>query len=448
MRDGTPEPAPAPTPDSPSPPRPGPLRALDWFNFFVANVQTGFGPFVAVHLTAQAWTQGQIGLALSIGTIASIASQVPAGALVDALARKRLAAMAACLAIAVCALLIGLWPVPLSVWVAKVLHGAASSVITPAIAAISLALVGHAALGERLGRNARYAAVGSGVAAGAMGLVGTYVSEAAVFVLTAALMVPALLALQRLPAIARPALPPVPASGAPMQAAGGSPGQGRREILALLTGRNLPLFALAALLFHLANAAQLPLMAGEATMRAGSYASLVIAASILLPQAILATLAPSVGAAADRWGRRPVMAACFLAVPLRAALLAVTDGSLALILVQALDGISAAGFGVLVPLVTADITRGTNRFNLCLGIIGLASAGGATLSTAIGGLVADAAGIPVALLVLAAFGLAATLTAGLALPETRPPLSPPEREPNPARPRRDPASPTAQEPPG
>jgi MFS family permease len=397
---------------APRPPA-GPLRALDWFNFLVANVQTGFGPFVAVHLTAQAWTQGEIGIALSIGTIASIASQVPAGALVDALARKRLAAFAACLAIAVCALLIGLWPVPLSVWIAKLLHGAASSILTPAIAAISLALVGHAALGARLGRNARYAAIGSGLAAGAMGLVGTYVSESAVFLLTAALMAPALLVLLRLPAIARPP-PPPPGTPAP------APGEGRREILALLSGRHLPLFALAALLFHLANAAQLPLMAGEATMRDGSQANLVIAASILLPQAILALLAPSIGTAADRWGRRPVLAACFLAVPLRAALLSVTDGSLALILIQALDGISAAGFGVLVPLVTADITRGTNRFTLCLGVIGLASAAGATLSTAIAGLIADAAGIPAALLVLAGFGVAATLTAGLALPETRP----------------------------
>ena len=53
---------------------------LDWFNFFVANIQTGFGPFIAVYLTTQGWTQTQIGLALSVGTLAAMASQLPAGA--------------------------------------------------------------------------------------------------------------------------------------------------------------------------------------------------------------------------------------------------------------------------------------------------------------------------------------------------------------------------------
>ena len=63
-------------------------RGLDWFNLFVANIQTGFGPFIAVYLSSQSWTQTSIGLALSIGTVSSMASQVPAGALVDAIPNK------------------------------------------------------------------------------------------------------------------------------------------------------------------------------------------------------------------------------------------------------------------------------------------------------------------------------------------------------------------------
>jgi MFS family permease len=385
------------------------LRALDWFNFLVANVQTGFGAFVAVYLTAAAWTQGQIGLALSVGTIAAVASQVPAGALVDAMASKRRAAIIACVAIAASALLIGLWPVELSVWTAQVLHGFASSMLMPAIAAMSLALVGHAALGERLGRNARYAAVGSAVAAAVMGLFGTYVSEASVFYLTAALMVPGLLVLRRI------MVPP----SAPLPDDALAPPGAVRAGLALLADRRLLGFALAVSLFHLSNAAQLPLMASEATAQTGSYASLVIAACIVLPQFILAALAPGVGRWAQRWGRRPVLAVTFLAVPLRAVLLATADSPTVLILVQALDGVSAAGFGVLVPLVAADLTRGTNRFNLCLGLFGLMSAAGATLSTALGGMVADAVGTSVALLVLAGFGLAAVATVVLVVPETR-----------------------------
>src|ERR1700692_1383042 len=137
--------------------------ALDWLNFFVANVQTGFGPFIAVYLTSEAWTQRDIGQVLSIGTFAAMLSQLPGGALVDALHNKRLAALAAALAIGASALIFAIAPRPLPVVVAEVLHGFASCMLMPAIAAISLQLVGRAGLGERLGRNARFSAIGSGV---------------------------------------------------------------------------------------------------------------------------------------------------------------------------------------------------------------------------------------------------------------------------------------------
>src|SRR5471030_102131 len=91
------------------------LRALDWLNFFVANVQTGFGPFIASYLAAKKWTQGEIGLMLSVGTISAMASQLPAGALVDALRNKKGAAAAAIIAIIVAALLLGASPTCLRV---------------------------------------------------------------------------------------------------------------------------------------------------------------------------------------------------------------------------------------------------------------------------------------------------------------------------------------------
>src|SRR5277367_6041817 len=125
-------------------------RGLDLLNFFIADVQTGFGPFVAVYLTARHWTQVEIGFALSLGTMTAMVSQIPAGALVDALRGKRAAAAAGIVAIGASALLLAVWPVLLPVLVAQVLHGFASCVLIPAIAAVSLGLVGHAALGERL----------------------------------------------------------------------------------------------------------------------------------------------------------------------------------------------------------------------------------------------------------------------------------------------------------
>jgi MFS family permease len=166
-------------------------RALDWLTFFAADVQTGFGPFIAVYLTARSWTATEIGFALSVGTFAAMLSQLPAGALVDATPHKRVAALAALIAIALSALLLALWPSRWPVLASEVLHGFASCVLVPALAAISLAMVGRKDLSKRLGRNGRYASLGNAAAAALLGLTGAYVSGAAVFWLTAALTLPA-----------------------------------------------------------------------------------------------------------------------------------------------------------------------------------------------------------------------------------------------------------------
>ena len=152
-------------------------RGLDWFVFFLADAQMGFGPLVAVFLTTQKWTQVDIGLVLTVGSLVALAGQIPGGALVDAARSERVLAAWAVGAIGASAFLIGAWPVFAAVLTAKLLHSAASCVLGPAIAAISLGLVGHAAISERLGRNARYAAVGAGLAALAMGAVGYLISN-------------------------------------------------------------------------------------------------------------------------------------------------------------------------------------------------------------------------------------------------------------------------------
>ena len=171
------------------------LRGLDWFTFFVADIQTGFGPFLSVYLTTQKWTQVDIGLVLSIGSFASLLGQVPGGWLVDwARSKQRVAALAV-IGIGVSALLIAVAPTFVTIVAAKLLHVGASSVLGPAIAAITLGLVGHAAVGPRLGRNARFAAIGNGLAAGVMGACGYFVSAQAVFFVTAVLAIPTLLAL-------------------------------------------------------------------------------------------------------------------------------------------------------------------------------------------------------------------------------------------------------------
>src|SRR6478752_9057231 len=86
-------------------------RGLDWFVFFVADVQTGFGPFIAVHLTAQKWTQVDIGFVLTISGLVSLAGQMPGGALVDAARSERIVAGTAVSLIAASALIYATWPI-------------------------------------------------------------------------------------------------------------------------------------------------------------------------------------------------------------------------------------------------------------------------------------------------------------------------------------------------
>ncbi|MBN3857663.1 MFS transporter [Paraburkholderia sp. Ac-20340] len=392
------------------------VRALDWLNFFVANVQTGFGPFIASYLASHKWTQGEIGLALSVGTISAMVSQVPGGAAVDALKNKKAAAAWAIIAIIISAMLLAVSPTVVPVMAAEVFHGFASCMLVPAMAALALALVGRQNLGDRLGRNARWASIGSAVAAGLMGLCGEYVSPRAVFWLTAALALPALVALAMIEYDKHANAPkPLKATKAPAAEADGE----RETIFDLLRDRRMLTFAACVILFHLSNAAMLNLAAGEVTAGMGDNVQLVIAACIIVPQAIVAMMSPWVGRTAQHWGRRPVLILGFSALPLRALLFAAVGNPYFLVPVQMLDGLSAAVFGVMLPLIAADVAGGKGRYNLCIGLFGLSAGIGATLSTALAGFIADHLGNTVSFLALASAGAAAVLMVWLVMPETR-----------------------------
>jgi MFS family permease len=387
-------------------------RGLDYFNLFVANVQTGFGPFIAVYLSGQSWTQTAIGVALSVGTVSSMASQVPAGALVDAIRNKTRVAAFSVLVFTASALMFAIYPIPLLVYVAEVLHGISSCTLGPAIAAMSLALAGPFRMAVRLGRNARYAAVGNGVGAALMGACGQYLSERGVFYLTAALTLPALLTLLPLRrfAMARSAAQPAVAT------------QRKAGVLRVLGDRRLLVFCACAMLFTFANAPLLMLISGTLAAR-GSNPSLLIGACIVLPQIIVAVASPGVGRFADRHGRRLVLIIGFLMLPLRALVFSTTSNAALVISVQVLDGIAGAGFGILVPLVVSDVAARSGHFTLSLGAVGFAIGIGSTVSTSAAGWVADHFGMRHAFYFLASVGLAAVLLAVFAMPETRPEAS-------------------------
>ena len=389
------------------------LRGLDWFAFFVADIQTSFGPFIAVYLTTQKWTLSDIGLVLTIGSLIALIGQMPGGAVLDAVRSERRAAASAVIGIGVSALVLALWPIFIIVVAARVLQAASSCVLGPALAAISLGLVGHAAIGERLGRNARFASVGNGLSAAIMGTIGYLLSSAAVFFVSAALAIPALASLFRIRA---DEIDPVTAHGGTPE-----PQRARLSVGLQLLFHNRPLLVLAgcSALFHLANAAMLPLMASVVTKQMPNRATILSAACIVVPQIVVAACSPWVGRQAQTLGRKKILLLGFTALPIRGVLLAFVSNPYLLVVIQVLDGVSAAVLGVLVPLITADVTRGTGRFNLAQGMIGTAVGIGASVSGVLTGYVADLAGSTVAFLMLTAAGAVGLMSVWAVMPETR-----------------------------
>jgi len=192
------------------------------------------------------------------------------------------------------------------------------------------------------------------------------------------------------------------------------------SVLALVRQRPLLIFAASVLLLQLANGAMLPLMAGVVTTRSSKWATVLIAACIIVPQAIVALTSPSVGRKAQQWGRRPLLLTGFAALALRGVMFASVHDPYVLVLVQVLDGITAAVFSVMMPLIVADIAFGSGHFNLAQGIVGTATGIGASLSTVLAGYISDHFGSSVAFAGLAAIALAGLALIYLAMPETSP----------------------------
>lgn len=391
------------------------LRGLDGVNLYLAGALSGFGPYVAVFLADQNWTQQNIGFALTAAGFAGLLSQLPGGELLDSIRSKRSVVALGAIILAAGALSIALWPSYPRVLAALALQGITGGFLGLSIAAISLGLVGHAALGERLGRNQRFASVGGLVAAGLMGLIGYFLSYRAIFLAAAALVVPLLAALGRI----QPSdIHFGRASCSPDQQGPSAPQRTPRR--SLWKNRSLLTFASCLFLFQMANASMLPL-AGEALAYGkGAYSSLIVAALIIVPQLIVALMAPWAGRRANTWGRRPLLLIGFGALPIRALLFAWTGDPTILIAAQVLDGISGMMLGVLTALTVADLTRDTGRFNLAQGFVGTIAGIGAALSTTLSGVVAENLGRSAGFFGIAAVALAAVLLLWSRMPETKP----------------------------
>lgn len=407
-------------PDQPSPSRRS-LIGLDGLNFLMADVRDGVGPFLSVYLKgSQHWPAGQIGIAMAASSLAAAISQIPAGLVVDALRAKRALVAASGLMVALGCLAITLFPSFILVVGAQLMLGAASAVIPPALAALSLGLVGRKRFPARISRNEGFNHAGNFTAALLAGTVGQWLGYHWIFYLVCIFALGSALAV----CLVKPReVDHDLARGGESGGRENKPGEPKRAMRFrdLLRKRDLLVFLASVILFHFGNAAMLP-MAGQVLAKAhpGSDIS-ALSACVIAAQLVMAGVAPAVGWALRRgFGRKTIFLVALAVLPIRGLLFSFTDSAVSVVGIQLLDGVAAGIFGVISVIIAADLMRGTGRFNLAQGLVALSVGVGAALSNVTAGFVVQAFGYPTGFLALSAIAVAAFTFFALFMPETRP----------------------------
>ncbi len=286
-------------------------------------------------------------------------------------------------------------------------------VFTPALAAITLGVVGPRALARRIGRNESFNHAGNASAAVLTAAMAYFFGAVVVFWVLAAMAVLSVVAALRIPP---DAINHDVARG--MDHAAGAPHREPSRLSALLHNRRLLIFAAAMVTFHFANAAMLPLVGQVLALQNKEVGTAMMATCIAGAQLVMVGVAYLVGSKADAWGRKPIFLVAFAVLTARGFLYACSDNPYWLVGVQLLDGVGAGIFGALFPLVVRDVTQGTGRYNVSLAAIITAWGVGASLSNIVAGWVVLAAGYHMAFMSLGALAAAGFGVYLIAMPET------------------------------
>ena len=386
-------------PGSPVPGR----RALQALNFFMADMQAGTGPFLGVWLLAHGWQSGWIGSVMTLGGVAGVLMTTPAGAWVDASKHKRSLVVipGICTVLASAFILISqsFWPIALS-QVATAIAGAA---IGPAVAGITLGMFRQSGFGRQLGINQAYNHGGNAVGAALSGLLGWKFGLPAVFWLAVAFGVASIISVLSIP---RSSIDDRAARG---MREGPESGDGASGLSVLLSCKPLLVLAGALALFHLGNAAMLPLYGMAVVAARQGDPSALVAATIVVAQATMVVASLWAMRMAGRDGYWWILLISFVALPLRAVVAAYLIKSWGVFPVQVLDGIGAGLQSVAVPALVARILNGTGRVNVGQGAVMTAQGIGASLSPALGGWIAQMSGYPHAFLLLGALAVGSVI---------------------------------------
>ena len=393
------------------------LWALDALNFCNAGIQTGLGPFISIFYTSvRHWNPGQIGILLACQSVTGILFQSFVGNYIDKSHNKRLLTAVAGAVVSVGALGIVTLPSFALQIVVQLVIGLAVTVFPAATAAFALGMVEQDKVSVRLARNDSFTHAGNVIFAITAGAVGTLLALNGIFYAAAIFalgMAPAALLITEEDVSFE-------AARAGNGKGEGSPGEqsGFRE---LFSDKRILTFAAAVVLFYMANAATLPIVGEILTQgKKGNQSAWQVAAAVMVAETVMVGVAIGAGKLANKWGRKPLFLIGFGVLALRNALTVANHNEFYLISLQALDGIAMGLYGVLLKLVTADLAKGTGRFNFLQGAVQSSMGLGGMLSNGLFGWVAKAMGFNASFWGLAGVAVAGGLLYQWKMPETKP----------------------------
>ena len=373
-----------------------PLEAL---NFFMADMQAGIGPFLGVFLQAHGWASGLIGSVMTMGGIAGMAMTAPAGALIDSTRHKRTFVVIPGICVVLASALILLSQEFWVVSVSQVATAIAGAAIVPAVTGITLGMVKQAGFNRQNGRNQAWNHAGNVVGAALSGYLGWSFGMVAVFYLAAAFGVFSIIAVLLIPPHA------IDHRAARGLNEGGKDDGKASGFKVLFECKPLLVLAAALLMFHLGNAAMLPLYGLAVVAERHSDPASFVAVTIVIAQAVMIVVSLFAMRVAEKEGYWLVLLISFLALPIRGLIAWKFISYWGVFPVQMLDGVGAGLQSVAVPGLVARVLSGTGRVNVGQGAVMTMQGIGASLSPALGGWIAQYLGYPTAFLILGALSV-------------------------------------------
>lgn len=375
---------------------------LNALNFLLADVRDGLGPFLGVFLQSHHWSVELIGSVTTIGGLAGVFLTFPIGIMIDIVRCKRLIIIIASMFIAVAIALIFLNPTFKITAFAQIMIALGAAAIPPAINAITLGIVGQKGFDYQLGRNEAFNHLGNSFSAVMSGLLSLYYKLFSVFLLNIFLAIAAIGCTLLIPFRK--------INYAQSRGASTDTDIKTASFWDIIQNQNMLVFCITVTLFHLANAAMLPLlgqsmMAKHLITNPGLYTAItiIVAQVTMIPAALLAS------SYAKIHGYYLVFILAIIVLPVRGLLAGLFQIPIILLPVQILDGIGAGLMGVAVPGLAARLLFGSGRFNAGFSFILTMQGIGAALSHGLAGYIAKYWGYNDSFIVLSIIALLALL---------------------------------------